>query len=294
MRIDENDANDFLKDKLELFGVNELLLNSTDCEYIKFLTENSMSYFNYNGKKIYYEENGSGEALILLHGNTVSGKFFAPLIPLFSEKYHVITLDFLGCGKSDRLTEWPTDLWYEWSCQVIALCNELGFSKVKLIGCSGGALAAINAALEHPELVECAVADSFEGLKADSSITDQIRMGQNLAKRDEEFCSMLTAMHGEDWEIIFDADTDAVIAHAKTVGSFFHKPLEKLMVNLLLTGSAEDEMFPKDHCQKLFADISGRTGMVQWHIFEHGGHPAMMSNAGEFILLCEKFFAEAK
>ena len=250
-----------------------------------------MSNIQYHGKKIYYEEHGSGETIILLHGNTVSGKFFTPALPILAEKYRVITLDFLGCGRSDRIDEWPADLWYEWSRQVVALCNELGLSKVKLIGCSGGALAAINGALENPELVECVVADSFEGLKANAEITEQIRMGRNFAKQNVEFCGMLNAMHGEDWESVIDADTEAVVAHAKMIGSFFHKPIEELEVKLLLTGSDEDEMFPKGHYEKLFADICARTYMAQLHIFEHGGHPAMMSNMEDFISLCKGFFA---
>ncbi len=251
-----------------------------------------MSYFNYNGKKIYYEEHGCGETVILLHGNTVSGKLFAPVLPMFTEKYRVIILDFLGCGQSDRIDEWPSDLWYEWSRQAAALCDELKLPKVKLIGCSGGALAAINTALENPEIVECVVADSFEGLKANPEITEQLRMGRNFAKQNTEFCSVLKAMHGEDWESVVDADTGAVITHAETIGSFFRKPLEELKVNLLLTGSAEDEMFPEGHYEKLFGDICGRTRMAKPHIFEHGGHPAMMSNTEDFVSLCEKFFAE--
>lgn len=251
-----------------------------------------MSYFTYGGKKIYYEEHGSGEALILLHGNTVSGKFFTPVISMLAERYHVITLDFLGCGQSDRIDKWPHDLWYEWSKQIVALCGELGLSKVKLIGCSGGALVAINAALEKSELVECIVADSFEGLKANAEITEQIRMGRNFAKQNEGFCAMLKTMHGEDWEGVLDADTEAVVAHAKTIGSFFHKPIADLKVHLLLTGSAEDEMFPQGHYEKLFAEVCGRTCLAKSHIFEHGGHPAMMSNMEEFVSICEEFFVE--
>lgn len=252
-----------------------------------------MSYFNYKGKKIYYEECGSGESLLLLHGNTVSGKFFAPVIPMLASKYHVTVPDFLGCGKSDRIIEWPADLWYEWSCSVAALCNQLGLSKVKLIGCSGGALVAINMALEHPELVEYVVADSFEGLEADSSITEQICMGREYAKQNAEFCGVLKAMHGDDWESVLEADTEAVIAHAKTIGSFSHHSIDELKVRLLLTGSAGDEMFPAGHYMKLFKDISNRTGLAEYHIFERGGHPAMMSNIEEFISLCDEFFEDA-
>ena len=117
-------------------------------------------------------------------------------------------------------------------------------------------------------------------------------MGRDFAKQMAGFHSMLKATHGDDWESVVDADTEAVAAHTKTVGSFFHKPMEGLNVNLILTGSAEDEMFPKGHYEKLFADICGRTYMARLHIFEHGGHPAMMSNSEEFVSLCEEFFSE--
>ena len=249
-----------------------------------------MSYFNYEGNKIFYQEIGEGKPLILLHGNTASSKMFTPIIPLFSDNYHVITMDFLGCGQSDRLSEWPADLWYEWSKQVVALCDYKGFEKIGLIGCSGGALVAINVALEYPERIKAVVADSFEGIKASSSITEQIRIGRNYAKQNEEFCSMLKVMQGDDWEKVVDADTEAVVNHAKTVGDFFHRPFSELQCKILLTGSAEDEMFPKGHYEKLFHNICLQTSYAESHIFEHGGHPAMMNNMEEFVSMCKELF----
>lgn len=47
-----------------------------------------------------------------------------------------------------------------------------------MIGSSGGAIAAINMVLEHPEQKNAVIADSFEGLRADASISEQIRMGR--------------------------------------------------------------------------------------------------------------------
>ena len=249
-----------------------------------------MSYFDYEGNKIFYEESGEGKPLIILHGNTASSKMFVPIIPLFSENHRVITMDFLGCGQSDRLREWPVDLWYEWSKQVIALCDHLNLSKVDLIGCSGGALVAINAALENPERIDAMVADSFEGIKANASITEQIYIGRNYAKQNEGFCSMLKTMHGDDWEKVLDADTKSIVNHAKTVGDFFYRPFSELQSRILLTGSDEDEMFPKGHYEELFHNICSQTSFAENYIFEHGGHPAMMSNIEEFVSMCKEFF----
>ena len=249
-----------------------------------------MSYFDFDNKKLFYTMAGNGKPLLLLHGNTASSKMFDPIVPLFSEKNAVIRMDFLGCGQSERLAKWPTDLWYSWSEQAAALLKHLGLRKVNVIGCSGGALAALNLALDYPALVNAVAADSFEGIRADASITEQIRAGRSYAKQMEGFRLMLKEMHGEDWEQVVDADTEAVVSHAEKVGSFFHRPLSSLQPELLLTGSAEDEMFPAGHYEKLFSKISSEVNNCAVHIFEHGSHPALMSNRNEFVCLCEKFF----
>ncbi|MDO4489000.1 MAG: alpha/beta hydrolase [Eubacteriales bacterium] len=137
-----------------------------------------MGEFLYEGYRISFNEYGTGNEvkILLLHGNTVSGAFFMPVIPKLSEKYHVITMDFLGNGQSERLTKWPDDLWFEWGKQAGALIRHLGYRAVNVIGCSGGALAALNLALECPELVNAVIADSFEGLNANVEITEQIKL----------------------------------------------------------------------------------------------------------------------
>lgn len=250
-----------------------------------------MPFFPYHEQQIFYEIHGSGIPVLLLHGNTASGQMFAPVIPLLSEKYQIITMDFLGYGRSDRPTVQPADLWFEWAKQVQALCGHLHISKINLIGSSGGALAAINTALEYPALVRALIADSFEGIAADLTITAEIQHGREAAKQNEFFRAYLQSIHGNDWETVFDADTDAVIRHAKQIGTFFHQPLSELRVKLLLTGSAEDEMFPAGHYDRLFDEISRLTPFAQSHIFAHGSHPAMCSNPQEFAALCDDFFA---
>lgn len=251
---------------------------------------NRMSCFRYKDKKVYFEETGVGSPIILLHGNTSCGKMFDPIVPALAEKYRVIVPDFLGNGRSDRVDRWPSDLWFDWARQVKCLCDYLDLQKVKIIGSSGGALAAINVALEYPELVDSFIADSFMGLTADPLMTEQIRNGRAQAKTFGGFVEYLKTLHGDDWEQVFDADTDAVLRHAEQIVDFFHRPIDELKVPMLLTGSLEDDMFPKDHCSKLFDDICSRTDMAESHIFAHGGHPAMMSNMDEFIGICVSYF----
>jgi hypothetical protein len=44
-------------------------------------------------------------------------------------------------------------------------------------------------------------------------------------------------------------------------------------------------MFPKGHCKALFDEICAKTSFATAHIFERGGHLAMLSNMDEFVEL---------
>ncbi|EHH67370.1 alpha/beta fold hydrolase [Gluconobacter morbifer] len=55
-----------------------------------------------DGTRIYYEEQGQGRPLILIHGWTFSGRFFHRNIGPLSEQTRVITLDLRGHGRSDK------------------------------------------------------------------------------------------------------------------------------------------------------------------------------------------------
>ena len=50
--------------------------------------------------QLYFERCGSGEPLILLHGNGDSHAFFAGQIPFLSQRFTVYALDTRGHGQS--------------------------------------------------------------------------------------------------------------------------------------------------------------------------------------------------
>ena len=78
-----------------------------------------MAFFKYGDKKIYYDEIGVGLPVVLLHGDTASSKMFEYIIPLYANSFRVILMDFLGNGQSDRVEEFPSNLWYSQAQQVI-------------------------------------------------------------------------------------------------------------------------------------------------------------------------------
>lgn len=122
---------------------------------------------------------------MLLHGNTASSRMFEFILPLYKDKFHVILIDFLGHGKSDRLEAFPAELWMEEARQTIALLEHLDLGKVNPVGTSGGAWAAVNAALERPDLVDKVVADSFDGRTLADDFAENLLKERADAKKDE-------------------------------------------------------------------------------------------------------------
>ncbi|MTT31720.1 alpha/beta fold hydrolase [Terrilactibacillus sp. BCM23-1] len=55
-----------------------------------------------DGTKIYYEEQGSGQPLVMIHGWGFSGRFFHRNVPALAEHARVITIDLRGHGNSDK------------------------------------------------------------------------------------------------------------------------------------------------------------------------------------------------
>ena len=49
-----------------------------------------MSYVDANGVHSYYEEHGSGDPLLLLHGGLIDGDSFAQQTPIVAQHYRVI------------------------------------------------------------------------------------------------------------------------------------------------------------------------------------------------------------
>lgn len=252
-----------------------------------------MAYFKYGDKNVYYEETGTGFPLVMLHGNSVSSKMFTQITDLYKEDFKVILIDFLGHGNSDRLEEFPMDFWYDQAMQVIQLITHKHYGKVNLIGTSGGALAALNVALERSDLVHKLIADSFEGEQAVSSWTSTISAQRENTKTLEQVCMLWEYCHGKDWERVVDLDTDVVIRHGKAIKNFFHKDLSQLSLPAMLTVSLEDDEYVNImDIEQTYKDLLKKIPKGTLHLFPFGGHPAMLTNAREFAALAKDFFRD--
>ena len=253
-----------------------------------------MSYYTFDSSKIYYEEFGNGKPLLLLHGNTASSRMFGEIINKYESDFKVVLIDFLGHGRSDRLGEFPADLWYYEARQVIAFLRYKQYENVNIIGSSGGAIVALNVALEAPELVGKLIADSFEGEKADKKFVDRLISDRSNALKKEAARGFYAYMHGVDWEKIVENDTSAIMRHEKEIGNFFHRPLSELRAEVLLTGSKKDSFMYSvydNYYETVYSQMLKQIPNAKMYLFESGDHPAIITNAEAFYNLSIDFLA---
>jgi len=95
-------------------------------------------YITINGAKIYYEEYGTGEPLLLIHGNSGDITSMDNQIEYFKSQYRVIVADSRGHGKSELKTDSLTynQITKDWE----GLVNHLKLDSINIVGWSDGGI----------------------------------------------------------------------------------------------------------------------------------------------------------
>jgi len=105
-----------------------------------------------NGISLYYETYGSGEPLILLHGNGGSINSFIKQIPFFEKHYQVIAIDSRLQGKSGGS---PDNISYDlMASDFCALLDYLHIESANVLGWSDGGIDGIVMAMNCPQKVK--------------------------------------------------------------------------------------------------------------------------------------------
>ncbi len=108
-----------------------------------------------NGIKLYYDERGSGEPVLLMMGITAPGGVWEKHAEFWAQRFRCIMPDNRGVGQTDK----PAG---PYSSAMMAddfagLLDALGLERVRVIGCSMGSIVAQQLALRHPTRVRSLV-----------------------------------------------------------------------------------------------------------------------------------------
>lgn len=109
-------------------------------------------FYNIRGFKMYAETYGSGQPLLIIHGNGGSINNFLYQIPYFSKKYKVIIADSRAQGASKDEGD---SLSYEMMADdYAALLDQMKVDSAFVIGWSDGGINGLLLAIRHPEKVK--------------------------------------------------------------------------------------------------------------------------------------------
>jgi len=126
-----------------------------DIESFRHLYPFKSHFMDLNGFKYHYVDEGSGQPVVMVHGNPTWSFYFRDLITALSEQYRVIAPDHIGCGLSDK----PDSKTYDYRLKnrvddLEGLLENLKIKeKITLILHDWGGFIGMAYALRHPERI---------------------------------------------------------------------------------------------------------------------------------------------
>jgi pimeloyl-ACP methyl ester carboxylesterase len=104
-----------------------------------------------NGLKLVFEDEGSGDPLVFLHGSMGSAAYWNVLVPLLLGDYRCVRLEFPGHGRSDRSRPASYGIDDQVGIAIQFLAEMIGPCIV--VGASAGAGTAFGVAARRPDLI---------------------------------------------------------------------------------------------------------------------------------------------
>ncbi len=168
-------------------------------------------YMHAHGLDIYYQEQGQGQPLLLIHGGTLNGDSWQPYFTAFAEHYRVIAPDSRGHGRTANPS--GTLSFALLAEDMVALVQALDLQKPLIYGYSDGGQVALEIGMRYPDLpLALVVGGAYPELTEASRMWVRSIVGDAQSpkvdtaqfERDHpEFAAMLQETHGHDgWKTL--------------------------------------------------------------------------------------------
>lgn len=114
-----------------------------------------MPHLSVDGVRLYYDEIGSGEPLLFVHGLGSSSRDWFEQVPHFADRYRVLRIDLRGHGRSER----PPGPYHiaQFARDVAVGLRRLDAAPAHVVGLSMGGMVALELAAAAPALVRSLV-----------------------------------------------------------------------------------------------------------------------------------------
>jgi pimeloyl-ACP methyl ester carboxylesterase len=154
-------------------------------------------FIDVSGGRIYYEADGSGTPLVLVHAGVANLRQWDPHVPAWAERYHVIRYDTRGYGKTTSEHVEFTN-----RADLAAVLDHFEAPAAHVLGCSRGGQITLDFAVTSPMRVlsYTSVAGGVGNYEAD--IPKELE--EAIIAFDESTSKMAEA---KDWAAVADAET---------------------------------------------------------------------------------------
>ncbi len=251
-----------------------------------------MPYAHTPDARLYYEEQGQGPTILLLHNATGSTRDWRRVAPLLAAGgYRVIAYDRRGFGRSDPLPQpdWPLDYLHGSRDELLAFMDSLELERAILIGNSDGATIALLAAAAQPDRVQAVVAESPHMWYVQETLLPAFNAFEETLGSDPRFWRAMERSHG-------DRAQEVVRRWRRrwTDPAFFawseRDALSRVVCPVLAIHGKQDPFFPLAHSQEI-VDLLPNARLV---IFEESGHTPHLEIANGYAQTVLNFLANLK
>jgi triacylglycerol lipase len=256
------------------------------------------------GFKLHYREAGQGAPVVLLHGLGGSGAGWGATMAALAPSYHVIALDQIGFGDSDKpLIAYQNAVLAQF---LVDFLHAMGLAKATLVGNSMGGTVAAYTAVHYPDAVDRLVIADGSGLARapDAPKPDpRIAALQNGVTRAQTRDFLHILFH--DPSFVTDARVEQFLAArlhagftiakmqeatAAGVGRITDAEMSTITAPTLILWGQYDALAgpPEGLGARLHRDIAGS----EFSVVENSGHLPQTEQPDAFNALVLKFLAE--
>jgi pimeloyl-ACP methyl ester carboxylesterase len=248
-----------------------------------------------NPVELYYRETGSGTPLVFLHGGWGYEIYpFDRQIEAFSERFKIIIPDRTGYGRSQRVSDVPTDFHQRAAVETSRLLDVLRLERPVLWGHSDGAVIAAMMGLAAPDRFAGLVLEAFHFYRIKPGSRDFFKvMAEDPGLLGERVATTLAGEHGKDyWRKLIVINGSAWLRIADEAihdkQDLYDGKLPELRVPTLLIHGSRDPRTEPGEMSAIRADLPN----ARIEIIDGGGHSphsegAAMAEcnriAGEFL-----------
>ncbi|ANU24064.1 alpha/beta fold hydrolase [Planococcus donghaensis] len=255
-----------------------------------------MPVFTRNDVELFYEDNGEGQPLLLLHALTSNSAMFYREMDFFKQTRRVIAIDARGHGNSSRLEQYTLQDHIE---DALALIDHLNLTTVDVIGVSMGSYIAQGIAIQAPQKVNKLLLvatkshseqasltelfnrypEKFDGL----SIPEKISKATRYIYHDQEKVKEWNKKTAQNSRLLTNKEQGIA---GDAIKEFDFRPqLSNITAETLVISGKHDSLNPPEKGRETAVAIPGATFME----FKRSGHAPNVEQDRLFLGVTENF-----